>query len=669
MTTTAPFGSWRSPISAHDLAASGHPVSGGAWVGDDIWWLELRPAEGGRLAVRTERDGAVVDVLPAPWNARTRVHEYGGGAWAVSPDGTLVFSEFTDQRLYRLDAGSNTPVPITPAAGPDGASYRFGELSIRGDEVIAVRETHPGQAPADSTTPAGSTLTRDIVAVPVDGSAASDDAAGGGRGIRSIVSASHFVAGARFSPDGTHLAWIAWEHPRMPWDGTELRVGALVDGVVGSDWRTIAGSTTESLLQPEWVDDNTLTAISDRSGWWNLERLGLDGSRRVVRADDAEYGGALWMLGMRWHAQLTDGGILAVRTLGDDSLVVVDPTTGDARTVEQPLTTIALGAVRGTRVLVTGGSASIPTGLRVLDLETGALTDVRLAVDDLPDAAFLPVAEARTFTGDRDVHSFVYPPRNPDFAAPDGEVPPYVAFVHGGPTSRVSATVNPAIAYFTSRGIGVIDVNYGGSTGYGREYRERLRGQWGIVDVDDTISAVLGLADASLADRDRLAIRGGSAGGWTVLAALTSSDVFAAGTSYYGVAELTQFASDTHDFESRYLDGLIGPLPEAEALYQSRAPVNNVAGLTTPVLLLQGLDDPIVPPSQAEMFRDAMMERGIPHAYIAYEGESHGFRRAETIVSATEAELSFYGQVMGFDPVGVPRIELAGDAGTEPAAK
>jgi dipeptidyl aminopeptidase/acylaminoacyl peptidase len=509
-----------------------------------------------------------------------------------------------------------------------------------------VRETHDGD-----------TVSRDIVAVPLDGSAVDEAGA-----IRSIVSGSHFLAYPRFSPDGTKLAWVAWEHPQMPWDGTELRVADLHAGIVDR-WRTLAGSTTESVLQPEWTDDAGLTAISDRSGWWNLVRIALDGQVTPLHPDEAEYGGPLWTLGTRWYDVLDDGRMLAVRSVGADTLVVIDPRTGNAEPLATPLTTIALGPRHGDRILLTGGSSTLATGLRVLDLTSWTLDDVRLAVDALPDAAYLPLAEAKTFAGTtvnpREVHAFVYAPRNPEFTAPEGERPPYIAFVHGGPTSRVSAAANPAIAYFTSRGIGVVDVNYGGSTGYGRAYRERLRGQWGIVDVEDTVAAVLGLADAGLADRARLGIRGGSAGGWTVLASLTSSDVFAAGTSYFGVAELKQFATDTHDFESRYLDGLIGPLPEAEELYDTRAPLNNVDRLSTPVLLLQGLDDPIVPPSQAELFRDALAAKGIRHAYIAYEGESHGFRRAETIVSATEAELSFYGQIMGFEPVDVPRLELS----------
>ncbi len=635
--TISPYGSWRSPISAHDLAASGHPVSGGAWVGDDVWWLELRPSEGGRLAVRTAGDdGAPVDVLPAPWNARTRVHEYGGGAWTVTADRALVFAEFTDQRLYRLDAGSEVPVPLTPAEG----GFRFGELAIRGDEIIAVRETH------------AEPLARDIVAVPLDGSAAE-----GAGGIRSIVSGAHFLAYPRFSPDGRRLAFVAWDHPQMPWDGTELRLADLADDGTARNVRTIAGSATESVLQPEWVDDESLLAVSDRDGWWNLVAFALDGTRTDVLSEQAEYAGALWVLGLRWF-DLQGGRILAVRTHGDDSLVLVDSAAGTIERLDTGLTTISLGARNGDRVLLTGGSSVLPTGLRILDLGTGALEDVRLGIDALPDAAYLPLAESRTFTAARDVHTFVYPPRNPDFEAPEGELPPYIAFVHGGPTSRVSAAVSLTVAYFTSRGIGVVDVNYGGSTGYGREYRERLRGQWGVVDVEDTIAAVLGLADAGLADRARLAIRGGSAGGWTVLSALTGSEVFAAGASYFGVAELSQFALDTHDFESRYLDGLIGALPAAAELYETRAPLNNVHRLSTPVLLLQGLDDPIVPPSQAELFRGALVAKGIPHAYLAFEGESHGFRRASTIVSATEAELSFYGQVMRFEPADVPTLPL-----------
>jgi dipeptidyl aminopeptidase/acylaminoacyl peptidase len=641
------------------------------YVGDEIWWQELRPTEGGRVSIRRAGPGGEpVDVLPNPWNARTRVHEYGGGAWTVMtladapPDNAtsaLVFAHFDDQRLYRLDvdatvlagaagptgAADAVPVPLTPAGG----NMRFAELRPHGDEIIAVRETHDGDS-----------VSRDIVAVPADGSAA-DDATR----IRSLVSGSHFLANPRISPDGSAIAWIAWEHPQMPWDGTELRVGALGEDGRVTDWRTLAGSTTESVLQPEWLGDDRLVLISDRSGWWNLYLAELGNTAgepqplRALHPAEADFGGALWMLGTSWYAVLDENTLLTVRTAGTDRAALLDIPSGELSEIELPLDSISFGARYGDRILVTGGSALLASGLRELQLPTLALTDIRLSVDELPDPAYLPTASAQTFgTPERPVHAFVYAPANPRFAAPEGELPPFVAFVHGGPTSRTAPAVNPTIAYFTSRGIGVIDINYGGSTGYGRAYRERLRGQWGIVDVDDTVAAVRGLAEAGLADPSRLAIRGGSAGGWTVLAALTQSDVFACGASYFGVAELTLFAAETHDFESRYLDGLIGALPEAAALYEERAPLNNVDGLSCPVLLLQGLDDKIVPPSQAERFRDALVAKGLKYAYLAYEGESHGFRRSSTIISATEAELSFYGQVMGFTPVDVPVLPLEG---------
>jgi dipeptidyl aminopeptidase/acylaminoacyl peptidase len=650
-TRIAPYGTWTSPISAASLAGSGHPVGGGAYAGDDVWWQELRPTEDGRISIRRAgAGGSPVDVLPAPWNARTRVHEYGGGAWTVAglADGppVLVFANFDDQRVYRLDVDTVDAVPI--ALTPDGSRMRFADLQLHGDQIIAVRETHGDDG-----------LARDIVAIPLDGSAGGDAAR-----IRSIVAGSHFLASPRISPDGTTIAWIAWEHPQMPWDGTELRVGALDEGGRVLEWRTLAGSTTESVLQPEWRDDRSLFVISDRTGWWNLYLVDVDDDAhelRALHAASSDFGGALWMLGSTWYTVLDADTLLTVRTFGTDQAAILDVNTGLLTDIALPVDSISFGARRGDRILVTGGSAELASGLRELDLQTGTLTDIRLSVDDLPDPAYLPTAVARTFgSDDRPVHTFVYEPANPEFAAPEGEKPPFVAFVHGGPTSRTVPAVNPAIAYFTTRGIGVVDINYGGSTGYGRAYRDRLRGRWGIVDVDDTVAAVRGLADAGLADGDRLAIRGGSAGGWTVLASLTQSDVFACGASYYGVAELTLFAEETHDFESRYIDGLVGPLPEAAALYEERAPLNNVDGLSCPVLLLQGLDDEIVPPSQAERFRDALEAKGLKYAYLAYEGESHGFRRASTIISATEAELSFYGHVMGFTPVDVPVLELKG---------
>nr|WP_240930874.1 prolyl oligopeptidase family serine peptidase [Rhodococcus sp. B10] len=614
------------------MSASGHPVESGRFVGDQIWWSEMRPTENGRTTICRYSDGGVQSLLPEPFNARTRVHEYGGGAWAATDDGRIVFSEFSDQRVYLVVPGE-TPVPLTDK--PDvAASVRFAELSVVGDEVFAVREIHEGDE-----------IRRDICAIALNG-----------RGIRSIVSGSDFLAYPRLSPDGSKLAWIAWNHPQMPWDGTELRVADLATGT----WETVLGGTEESVLQPEWIDETSLYVISDRTGWWNLYTVALGGDVTPLYPAEADFGAPLWQLGARWYSILDDGTLLTVRTVGTETLGVLDPATGAMDDIDLgPLTSVSLGGRRGSLVLLKAGGAQSPGGLRQLDLSTREVTDIRSSIETIPDAEYLPQGEARTFQGpEREVHAIVYAPRNPEYEGQDGELPPYVAFVHGGPTAHVAPALNPVFAYFTSRGIGVIDVNYGGSSGYGREYRNRLRGQWGIVDVEDTVAAVRGLADAGLADPARLAIEGGSAGGWTVLAALTSSDVFACGASYYGVAELELFVAETHDFESRYIDGLIGPLPEAIDLYRTRAPVNNVDGLSCPVLLLQGLSDPIVPPSQAERFRDAMVRKGIPHAYLAYEGESHGFRKLETQVNARESELSFYGQVLGFTPPGIPELEL-----------
>ncbi|WP_022880784.1 S9 family peptidase [Gryllotalpicola ginsengisoli] len=637
----APYGEWESPIGAADVARVSGSVGEPAFVGDEVWWLELVPEEGGRASVRRRAPGGEPeDLLPAPWNARSRVHEYGGGAWAAA-DGDLVFVEFTDQRLYRLTPGGE-PTPLTPA----DRGFRFGGISVHGDAVLAIRETHTGDGPSD--------LTRDVVLVPLDGSAATDASA-----ITSVVAGSHFLAQPAYSPDGSKLAWIAWDHPNMPWDGTQLRVGDVgPDGRV-AQWRTLLGGRDESVLQPEWRDDATLYALSDRTGWWNLYRLDAeDGAPFPVAPLEEDLGGALWRLDGRWYEVLPDGAIAATATRGVDRLVRIDPELGTATQIDTPFDQIRVRGEHDGTLLVVSGSAVAPSGIRLLHPD-GRVNDVRLEGGELPDAAHLPDAEVITFHGpEREVHAVVYRPKNPRYLAPEGELPPFIALVHGGPTGHSYPELNLGTAYWTSRGIGVIDVNYGGSTGYGREYRDRLRGQWGVVDVEDTIAAVRGLAEAGIADGGRLLIKGGSAGGWTVLSALTQSDAFAAGASYFGVAELTEFAKETHDFESRYLDGLIGPLPEASDLYESRAPLTNVDRLATPVLLLQGLDDPIVPPAQAERFIAALETKGIPYAFRFYGGESHGFRKAETQIDARESELSFYGQVLGFAPPGVPVIEL-----------
>ena len=648
---TARYGAWPSPIGASDVAMAGIRLSGPVAVhtdaSDEVWWAEGRPAEGGRTAVvRRDGAGAVSDVLPAGWNVRTRVHEYGGSAWLPLPGAGLAFADWADQRVYRLDPGSTTPVPLTPEpAETAGLRYADPVLGPGGDEIWWVREAHDE-----------GTVRRHLVAVPVSGAGAADPGA-----VREIVGGSDFLAFPRPAPDGRRVAWIAWDHPRMPWDGTELRVGELgPDGTVTSV-ATVLGGEDESVLQPEWADTDTLYLVSDRSGWWNLYRLPAAGGEPEPLCPRAEeFGQPLWQLGAVTYAPLADGRLAALHGTDTLALGLLDPASGELTDLDLPYTLYGSVAVDGDTVLTTAASPVEAAAVLAVDLPTGTATVLRRSMTDPPDPAYLPQPRSIVVAGpgERDVHAHVYPPASPDAVAPDGELPPYVVFVHGGPTAHSPAVLSLEKAYFTSRGIGVIDVNYGGSTGYGRAYRERLRREWGIVDVEDCVAAVQALVRDGLADGERLGIRGGSAGGWTTLAALTTTDAFAAGVSYYGVAELIAFAADTHDFESRYIDGLVGTLPEDRDVYLERAPLSHVDQLSCPVLLLQGLEDKVVPPSQAELFAAALAKKGIPYAYLPFAGEQHGFRKQETISAALEAELSFYGQVFGFEPPGVPTLPL-----------
>jgi dipeptidyl aminopeptidase/acylaminoacyl peptidase len=648
-----PYGEWPSPISAADLARSGVTLGFVAPVGDEIWWDETRPSENGRATVvRRRGDGTVVDALPQPWNARTRVHEYGGKAWLPVPaaDGrgpSLVFAHWDDQRLYVLEDGADRPRPLTPAPA-EPAALRYADPVLTGDgaEVLWVREAHHDGE-----------VTRHIVSVPLDGSAADD-----GSRVREVAGGSDFLAYPRVSPDGRRIAWIAWDHPRMPWDGTELRVAHLDDGVATAV-RTVLGGPEESVLQPEWVDDATLYAISDRSGWWNLYRLPVEGGEaEPLCAREEEFAFPLWLLGRASYALLGDGRLAVLHGTGTYALGILDPTTGRLSDVDLPFTVWSAAlAVGESGILGVAGSGQEPMTLVRVEPGSGAVERLRPSLDQAPDPAYLPEPRSEALPGPhgRVVHAHVYPPRNPKAQGPAGERPPYVVFVHGGPTGQSFPVLKLEATYFTSRGIGVVDVDYGGSAGYGRAYRQVLQGQWGVIDVEDCVAAAQALVDRGDADGARLAIRGGSAGGWTTLAALTSTDFFAAGTSYFGVAELLRFIEDTHDFESRYIDGLVGALPQARDLYVERSPLSHVDQLSCPVLLLQGSDDRVVPPSQSLMFRDALAAKGIPHAYVEFEGEQHGFRKESSIIASHEAELSFYGQVFGFTPAGVPRLELS----------
>ncbi|WP_396668545.1 prolyl oligopeptidase family serine peptidase [Microbacterium sp. R86528] len=641
MTTSLAYGTWPSPLTAASVSTASPRLEGAQYVGDDVWWGQSVAAEGGRTTVmRRTATTPPESLLVAPWNARSSVHEYGGGAWAACEDGVLVFVEKTDQRVWLVRPGGD-PRALTPESG----GYRFGGLSVQHGRLLAIRETH-----GDSPTPL-----RDIVEISMDASADRD-----GSAVTVLASHSTFVAQPALSPDGTMLAWIAWDHPHMPWDETQLRVKQLAASL--DDFITVAGGNGSAPLQPVWTSLAELTYTDDESGRWNLMRVapGPDGAAaRALAPANADTGGGLWVLGLRWFGVLADGRIVAIRTNGSDEVVVIDPDgTATALPIDVMANTV-IEAARGHEVLISTSGAD------------GSATIWRVDVDQ-PERAervaggapawvkeWMPRARPFVVEGARGpVYSFDFPPTNPNVLAPVNERPPYVVFVHGGPTSHVGGAASGKIAYLTSRGIGVLDVNYGGSTGYGREYRERLLGQWGVVDVEDVIAAAQGLAEAGIADPHRLAIAGGSAGGWTVLCALAQSDVFGAGISRYGVADLRRLAEDTHDFEARYLDSMVGPLPGAEQLYIDRSPLSRLDQFTTPLLIEQGLDDLVVPPSQSEAVRDALATAGIAHAYLAFEGEGHGFRRAETIEATLEAEIAFIGAVFDFAPADVPPIEL-----------
>ncbi|GAA1040604.1 prolyl oligopeptidase family serine peptidase [Streptomyces murinus] len=645
----APYGTWPSPIDAALAAAHDGRPDWVGYVGDETWWTEPRPGEGGRRAlIRRRADGTEESLLPAPWNVRTRVIEYGGRPWTAESRGgapLVVFAHFADQRLYRYEPGGE-PRPLTPLS-PVGGGLRWAEphLDLERGEVWCVLEEYTGDDPGD--------VRRVLAAVPLDGSAAEDRGA-----VRELTEERHrFVTGPRISPDGRRAAWLAWDHPRMPWEGTELRVAEVgADGTLHGA-HTVAGGEHEAVAQVEWAPDGGLLYSSDRGGWWNLYRDDVPLCTR-----EEEFGGPLWQLGLRWFAPLDSGLIAVVHGKGSTVLGILDPESGEIVDAAGPWTEFAANlAVHGGRVAAVG--ASPRTGYEVVELDTitGRARAVGARHRDPVDPAYYPEPQIRVFTGPdgREVHAQVFPPHHPEHAAPDGELPPYVIWAHGGPTSRVPLVLDLEIAYFTSRGIGVAEVNYGGSTGYGRAYRERLREQWGVVDVEDCAAVARALAEEGTADPGRLAIRGGSAGGWTTAASLTTTSVYACGTILYPVLDLTSWASGgTHDFESRYMESLIGPFTEVPTRYTERSPASHADRLAVPFLMLQGLDDVICPPAQCEEFLARVQGKGVPHAYLTFEGEGHGFRRADTMIRTLEAELSLYAQVFKLDVPDVPRLEL-----------
>ncbi|GAA1408238.1 dipeptidyl aminopeptidase [Glutamicibacter uratoxydans] len=651
MPTKLPFGSWPSTITAHDVAAGTKPLGGACFYQDQIIVQEGRPAEGGRntlVSYSLDSDQPAEQLIAQPYNVRSRVHEYGGSSWALITgriQDAIVFSNFSDQRVYLQQFGQAAPIALTPDSSVNSdPALRFAEF-IQGPDrtVLAIME--------DLT----ATPVRHIVQIPLDGSAAEDATA-----IRVLTEPARFVAAPRLNPDGSKLSWISWEHPNMPWDGTVLHLAEFTDAGTLED-QVIAGGTDISIMQPEWVDDDRLAFIGDKSGWWNPYIYQLSSARTTRLVDRAaEFAGPLWQVGTGWYLVENQHTLLCSYGTGTTKLARVHAMTGGVEDINLPFSRIKPLQVRDGWLLA--GTSSMTQGeqITLVNLQTLEHRAITNSIQQLPEPSMLPSVEEFECSNEagQKVHALLYRPYQEGYEGTDGELPPFVTFVHGGPTAQAAATLNAAVAYYTSRGIGVVDVNYGGSTGYGREYRNRLRGAWGVVDVADTTAVIKALVAQKIADPARIGIEGGSAGGWTVLCSLTFSDVFTAGISRYGVSDLLGLVQDTHDFESQYMFSLVGPYPEAADLYEKRAPINHVSKISCPVLLLQGDEDRVVPPAQSEIVAKALAERGIPHAYILFAGEQHGFRQSANIIKALESSLAFYAQIFGFE-TDVPAIELS----------
>jgi dipeptidyl aminopeptidase/acylaminoacyl peptidase len=650
----APYGSWPSPIEAATVARAGRRLGFPAIAADGaVWWAEGRPDEGGRVVLMRRPPGAETEaVTPEGTNVRTRVHEYGGGAWCLVAADLFVFVDFADQRLYRQRPGE-APVAISPEPSRPGA-LRYADMrpTPDGGGIVCVRERdrEGEEEPVN-----------EVVLLALDG----------GGEPRVLAGGRDFYSFPRVSPDGAWLAWTCWDHPNMPWDGTELWVAPLADS---GEERLVAGGAEESVFQPEWGPEGRLHFVSDRDGWWNLysarepgaELSGEEGALVQLTEEEADFAHPQWLFGGATYAFLESGAIVLVRCAGgEESLALLRPGGWEPTDLGLPFTSFGYPVLsaRGESVAFAAAGPESETAVVLLDVGSGESEVVRDSSEAPVDPAYISRPRPVEFpTGEGEVaYGFYYPPANPGFSAPEGELPPLIVESHGGPTSHTTPALSREFLYWTSRGIGVVDVNYRGSSGYGREYRNKLRGAWGVVDTEDCVNAATHLAARGEADGARLAIRGGSAGGYATLCALTFHDAFAAGASYYGVADAEALARDTHKFESRYLDRLIGPYPERADLYRERSPINHVERLRSPVILFQGLEDEVVPPNQAETMAAALKRNGVPYAYLPFAGEQHGFRKAETNIRCLEAELYFYGRIMGFEPAGEPEpVEIVG---------
>jgi dipeptidyl aminopeptidase/acylaminoacyl peptidase len=648
-TLIAPFGTWKSPITSDLIVSGSIGLSQPLLDGPDIYWVEMRPTEAGRsVIVNRDAAGVVTDVNPPPFNARTRVHEYGGGDCAVR-DGAVYFSNFSDQRLY-VRRGDAPPAAITPATDMRYADMLIDEARGR---LICVREDH---------TMAGREAVNTLSSLQID----ADETTG-----KVLVSGNDFYSSPRLSPDGSKLAWLTWNHPNMPWDGCELWLGKFdAEGLPAASER-VTGGLEESIFQPEWSPDGVLYFVSDRSGWWNLYRLNLDGSVEPMCEMQAEFGMPQWGFGMSTYAfESADRIVCAYIENGISQLALLNTRTKKFEPIACPYTDLRFVRASPGQAVMRAGSPSEAASIVRLDVETRTFAVLRRSNSLEIDSASLSAPRAIEFPTEAGLtaHGFFYPPTNRDYSAPAGERPPLLVASHGGPTAAATNVLSLTIQYWTSRGIAVLDVNYGGSSGFGRAYRERLKDKWGIVDVDDCCNGARFLVAEGEVDEDRLMITGGSAGGYTTLCALTFRDTFNAGASHYGVSDAEALAKETHKFESRYLDGLMGPYPERRDIYFERSPINFTDQLSCPVIFFQGLEDKVVPPNQAVTMVEALRKKGIPVAYVAFEGEQHGFRQAKNIKRALDGELYFYSRVFGFDlaepvePVEIENLERQGYA-------
>ena len=625
--TAAPYGSWKSPVTSDLVSSSVIRLDRQIEVdGKDIFWVEMRPEEAGRsVIVRRSPDGRVRDVTPGPFNARTRVHEYGGGAYKVDR-GTVYFSNFADQRLYRQTSNS-VPEPITPEGG---MRYADGVIDHRRNQMICVCEDHTNNDKEPENC---------LAAISLDGTGH----------IQKLVFGNDFYSSPHINPDGSLLAWLTWNHPNMPWDYTELWVGQIRgDGSIGNPVR-IAGGKDESVCQPRYSPDGTLYFIAERTGWWNLYRW-KDGAVEALCPMEAEFGAPHWVFGISTYSFESGRIICSYAKNGSRRLGSLDPATRELKEIKTPYNSIS--GIRGGSgfIVLLAGSPTEAESIVRLETANGGLETLRRSTEVAVSSEYVSLPEAIEFPteGGLTAHALYYRPKNGDYAGRAGERPPLIVASHGGPTGAASSVLNLSVQFYTSRGFAVADVDYGGSTGYGRAYRQRLDGRWGVVDVDDCVNCARYLIERGEVDNERTAIRGGSAGGYTTLAALTFRNVFKAGASYFGVSDLEALARDTHKFESRYLDRMVGPYPAVRDLYRQRSPINHVERLSCPVIFFQGDEDRVVPPEQAEVMVNALRAKGIPTAYILFRGEQHGFRKAENIKRALDAELYFYSRIFGF---------------------